>query len=82
MNETVLLKPKKILVAYFSHSGNTREIANQIKTVTGGDILRAYRSSSIRQHIRLWWTRPRKKSTLITTVGARYPEALEKMTGR
>lgn len=38
MNETASLNPKKILVVYFSHSGNTREIANQIKTATGGDI--------------------------------------------
>lgn len=30
--------PKKILVAYFSHSGNTREIANQIHEKIGGDI--------------------------------------------
>jgi flavodoxin len=29
---------KKILVAYFSHSGNTREIANQIHNIVGGDI--------------------------------------------
>jgi flavodoxin len=29
---------KKILVAYFSHSGNTREIANQIHTSLRGDI--------------------------------------------
>jgi flavodoxin len=29
---------KKILVAYFSHSGNTREIANQIHKSAGGDI--------------------------------------------
>ncbi len=28
----------KILVAYFSHSGNTREIANQIHERVGGDI--------------------------------------------
>jgi flavodoxin len=28
----------KILVAYFSHSGNTREIANQIHRSAGGDI--------------------------------------------
>jgi len=27
-----------ILVAYFSHSGNTREIAGQIQAITGGDI--------------------------------------------
>lgn len=31
-------KSKKILVAYFSHSGNTRNMAKQIKEVTGGDI--------------------------------------------
>ena len=29
---------KKILVAYFSHTGNTREIAVQIQKITGGDI--------------------------------------------
>jgi flavodoxin len=29
---------KKVLVAYFSHSGNTREIANQIHKSAGGDI--------------------------------------------
>jgi flavodoxin len=29
---------KKILVAYFSHSGNTREVANQIQKIAGGDI--------------------------------------------
>ena len=29
---------KNILVAYFSHSGNTREIANQIHKSAGGDI--------------------------------------------
>lgn len=29
---------KKILVAYFSHTGNTREVANQIKSLTGGDV--------------------------------------------
>ena len=28
----------KILVVYFSHSGNTREIANQIHNIVGGDI--------------------------------------------
>jgi flavodoxin len=29
---------KKILVAYYSHTGNTREIANQIHKIAGGDI--------------------------------------------
>lgn len=29
---------KKILVAYFSHTGSTREIAVQISKITGGDI--------------------------------------------
>lgn len=29
---------KKILIAYFSRSGNTKEIATQIKNATGGDI--------------------------------------------
>lgn len=37
--ETMLFSgTKKILVAYFSHSGNTREIANQIHQMVGGDI--------------------------------------------
>jgi flavodoxin len=31
-------REKKILVAYFSHSGNTREIAVQIHNIVGGDI--------------------------------------------
>ena len=33
-----LLGTKKILVVYFSHSGNTYEIANQIHSIMGGDI--------------------------------------------
>ena len=28
----------KILVTYFSHSGNTREVAHQIRKSIGGDI--------------------------------------------
>lgn len=32
------LQGKKILIAYFSHSGNTREVANQIHKIVGGDI--------------------------------------------
>jgi flavodoxin len=31
-------KMPKILVVYYSHSGNTREIANKLKDLTGGDI--------------------------------------------
>lgn len=29
---------KKVLVAYFSHSGNTREMAQQVAQATGGDL--------------------------------------------
>jgi len=40
--DEVIAKPdsgtKKILVAYYSHTGNTREIANQIHKSIGGDI--------------------------------------------
>lgn len=38
--EQVQLNPqgKKILIAYFSHSRNTREVANQIHKIVGGDI--------------------------------------------
>jgi flavodoxin len=32
------VEEKKILVAYFSHSGNTREIADQIHNNVGGDV--------------------------------------------
>jgi hypothetical protein len=32
-------KTKKILVAYFSRSGNTREVANQIHKSMGGDMV-------------------------------------------
>jgi flavodoxin len=35
---TQLSGTKKILVAYFSHTGNTREIVNQIHKIVGGDI--------------------------------------------
>ena len=31
--------PKKILIAYFSHSGNTRYFAKEIQSQTGGDLL-------------------------------------------
>jgi flavodoxin len=37
-NNTNNLSQGKILIAYFSHSGNTREIANQIHSLVGGDI--------------------------------------------
>lgn len=36
--ESSVVKNQKILVAYFSHSGNTRVIAEYIKNATGGDI--------------------------------------------
>jgi flavodoxin len=29
---------KKVLIAFFSHSGNTRQIARQLQTATGGDL--------------------------------------------
>ena len=34
----MVTEPKKILVAYFSWSGNTREIANQIHALVGGEV--------------------------------------------
>lgn len=37
-NNTVGTEEKNILVVYFSHSGNTRVIANQIHEKVGGDI--------------------------------------------
>jgi len=37
-NMSALSGNKKVLVAYFSHTGNTREIANQIHRKMGGDI--------------------------------------------
>lgn len=38
MNKSNVSKPVKILVACFSHTGNTREIARQIQAATGGDL--------------------------------------------
>jgi len=38
---------KKILIAYFPHSGNTREIANQIQKIVGGDI---FEIQAVRQY--------------------------------
>lgn len=32
------MSDKKVLVAYYSHSGNTRTIAEKIKEITGGDL--------------------------------------------
>lgn len=36
--EQTNMNDKKILVAYFSHSGNTREVARQIQALTGGEL--------------------------------------------
>jgi flavodoxin len=38
--ETVLMPTESVLVAFFSHSGNTRVIANQIHETVGGDVFR------------------------------------------
>ena len=38
MDGIAALKSKKVLIVYYSYSGNTREIANQIKSASGGDI--------------------------------------------
>lgn len=32
------MSDKKFLIAYYSHSGNTKEVAEKIQMVTGGDI--------------------------------------------
>ncbi|HEY9402660.1 MAG TPA: hypothetical protein VIQ24_08190 [Pyrinomonadaceae bacterium] len=37
-NEQKTSPNKRILVAYFSRSGNTREMADQIQGIVGGDI--------------------------------------------
>ena len=33
------MSDKKILIAYYSHSGNTNAAAEKIKSLTGGDLL-------------------------------------------
>lgn len=38
LNAQTAKTPKKMLVAYFSHSGNTRTVAEQIREATGADI--------------------------------------------
>jgi len=37
-NQVQAQSAKKVLVAYFSHSGNTAEMATQIKNATGADV--------------------------------------------
>ena len=38
LKETTTMNQKKILIAYFSRTGNTRKMAQQIQKATGGDI--------------------------------------------
>lgn len=38
-DKTTKQNGKKILIAYFSHSGNTKKVANQIHEFVGGDIV-------------------------------------------
>lgn len=38
VDNTHMTDSKKILVAYFSHSGNTRYVAERIHSLTGGDL--------------------------------------------
>lgn len=38
VQKKVTVKPEKILIAYFSHSGNTRFVAEQIQKQTGGTL--------------------------------------------
>ena len=37
-NKEVNMDNKKVLVAYYSHSGNTKAVAEKIQNLTGGDI--------------------------------------------
>ncbi len=37
-NKEVNMTDKKVLVAYYSYSGNTKSVAEKIKSVTGGDL--------------------------------------------
>ena len=37
-NKEVNMSDKKVLVAYYSHSGNTKAVAEKIQHLTGGDI--------------------------------------------
>ena len=37
-NKEVDMKDKKVLIAYYSYSGNTRAAAEKIQSVTGGDL--------------------------------------------
>ena len=38
MSYSAMAQKPKVLIAYFSWSGNTKEIANQIQEITGGDL--------------------------------------------
>ena len=44
---------KKVLVAYFSRSGNTKAIASHIKELTGGDLLEIQTANHTQQIITL-----------------------------
>ena len=48
----------KVLVAYFSHSGNTRAMARQIAEATGGDLFEIVPPPNTEPS----WIRPRKRS--------------------
>ena len=52
---------KKVLVAYFSRSGNTKAIANHIKELTGGDYSKSRQQNRTRQIITLARKQPKKK---------------------
>lgn len=52
----------KVLVAYFSHSGNTRAMARQIAEATGGDLFEIVPAAAYPPNTEPSWIRPRKRS--------------------
>ena len=52
----------KVLVAYFSHSGNTREVARQISEATGGDLFEIVPATPYPTEYRPWSTRAKRRS--------------------
>lgn len=52
----------KVLVAYFSHSGNTRAMARQIAEATAAIFSRSFRPRPTPPNTEPSWIRPRKRS--------------------
>lgn len=63
-NNTVKNETPKILIAYYSYSGNTKEVAEAIHKLVGGDLFEIKTEGSYPEEYRPMTTQAKKKSTL------------------